>query len=73
MTLLLTARNASPKGLMSREVTPQASLHLGPPAPHIIYFTPLVTALFPYAADGGNEDIRGEVTVYQVERLLALK
>jgi hypothetical protein len=73
MTLLLTARNASPKGLMSREVTPQASLHLGPPAPHFKYFTPLVTALFPYAADSGEGDIRGEVTVYQVEQLLALK
>jgi hypothetical protein len=54
-------------------MTSQASLHLGPPAPHFKYFMQSMTALFPYAADGGEGDIRGEVTVYQVERLRALK
>jgi hypothetical protein len=38
-----------------------------------MYFTPLVSALFPYAADSGEGVIRGEVPVYKVERLLALK
>ena len=48
---------------MSREVTSQASLHLGPPAPHIMYSMQSMTALFPYAADAGKVDIRGEVMV----------
>jgi hypothetical protein len=38
------------KGLISLNVSSLARPLLGPSAPHVMYFAPLATALFPYAA-----------------------